>query len=269
VGLQYVDRSAMIEGLADLLKARVPKERPVLVASAIWPLARALRQPPDMLSSDLIDLLIDHVGPQGHVVMPTLVRGYRDGFCDLDTEPATTGIAAEIFRRRPGVRRSRCVYSSYAVAGPDSAQFALLQPKEVWGEGSHLEWMEQRDATCLMIGTHPTHCIYLHRMELLAADLIPYRYRKTISGRVRHEGALYDISETLFVRVLEPEVQQDFTRLLPALLDGGMRLDKLADTPIASMSAADMRAAVLPILRRDPLAVIANRADFEGKKPLR
>lgn len=248
-----------------LLEARVPKGRPVLVASAIWPLARALREPPAKIAVALIDALIDHVGPAGHVVMPTLVRGYRDGFCDLDAEPATTGILAEAFRQRPDVRRSRCVFSSYAIAGPDSSEFALLQPREVWGEGSHLEWLEQHDAHCLMIGTHPTHSIYLHRMELLVADLIPYRYRKTIAGRVRHEDKFYDISETLFVRVLEPEVQQDFTTLLPALMENGMHVDKLAETPIASMSAADMRRTVVPILQRDPLAVIANRHDFEGQ----
>jgi aminoglycoside N3'-acetyltransferase len=259
----------MIKEFAALLEERVPKGRPVLVASAIWPLARALRQPLDKLASDLIDALIDHVGPAGQVVMPTLVRGYRDGFCDLDNEPATTGIVAEVFRQRADVRRSRCVFSSYAIAGRDRDEFALLQPKEVWGEGSHLEWIEQRDAHCLMIGTHPTHSIYLHRMELLVADVIPYRYRKTISGRVKHEGKLYDISETLFVRVLEPEVEQDFTKLLPALLENGMRIDKLCETPIASMSAADMRQTVVPILRRDPLAVIANRHDFEGQNPRR
>jgi aminoglycoside N3'-acetyltransferase len=218
------------------------------------------------LANDLIEALLVHVGPEGHVVMPTLVRGYRDGFCDLDAEPATTGIMTEIFRQRSDVRRSRCVFSSFAIAGRDSGEFALLRPKEVWGEGSHLEWIEQRDAHCLMIGTHPTHCLYLHRMELLVADLIPYRYRKTIAGTVKHEGDFHDISETLFVRVLEPEVQQDFTGLLPALIENGMHLDKLHDTPIATMSTAAMRQTVVPILQRDPLAVIANRQDFEGMK---
>ena len=259
----------MIGEFAALLERRVPKERPVLVASAIWPLARASKRPPEKLAAELIDVLLDHVGPRGHVVMPTLVRGYKDGFCDLDSEPATTGIMAETFRRRADVRRSRCVFSSYAIAGPESAGFAYLEPKEVWGEGSHLEWLEQRDAFCLMIGTHPTHSIYLHRMELLVADLIPYRYRKTIGGRVKHEGNLRDITEQLFVRVLEPEVEQDFTRLLPALLANGMQVDKLAGTPIASISAADIRSTIVPILRRDPLAVIANRQDFEGKTPRR
>lgn len=256
----------MIKEFEALLERRVPRGRPVLVASAIWPLARALRQPPERVAEELIDALVAHVGPDGHVVMPTLVRGYRDGFCDLDAEPATTGMMAEIFRRRPGARRSRCVFSSYAIAGRDGAEFALLRPKEVWGEGSHLEWIEKRDGHCLMIGTHPTHCIYLHRMELLAADVIPYRFRKEIAGRVKHEGELHDICETLFVRVLEPEVQQDFTRLLPALLANGMHLDKLHDTPIATMSMAAMRQTVVPILRHDPLAVIANRQDFEGVK---
>ncbi len=256
----------MIKDFEALLEKRVPKGRPVFVASAVWPLARALRQPPDRVAGDLIDVLVAHVGPEGHVVMPTLVHGYRDGFCDLDAEPATTGVTAEMFRQRPDVRRSRGVFSSFAIAGPDRGEFALLQPKEVWGEGSHLEWIEQREAYCLMIGTHPTHCLYLHRMELVVADLIPYRYRKTIGGKVRHEGGLHDISETLFVRVLEPEVRQDFTGLLLALIAGGMHLDILHDTPIATMSTTAMRQTVLPILRRDPLAVIANRRDFEDKK---
>ena len=255
----------MTEEFTALLAKRVPRARPILVACAIWPLARALRQPPDELANAMIDALLAHVGPEGHVVMPTLVQGYRDGFCDLDTEPATTGLMTEIFRQRPGVRRTCCVFSSYAVAGPDSEAFVFLRPEEVWGRGSHLEWMEQRDGHCLMIGTHPTHSVYLHRMEHVVADSLPYRFRKTIGGQVRHEGRLCHITETLLVRVLDPKAEQDFTRLLPALTANGMHVDKLQDTSFASMSMAAMRCTVEPILRRDPLAVIANRQDFEGK----
>lgn len=257
-------RDAFLRAITELL----PKDRrPVLVSAAIWPLARALSESADVIAAALLDVLADYTNTGGSLVMPTLVRGYRDGFCDLDEEPSTTGALSEAFRCKKGVRRARSVFSSYAILGPpdDMEQFVTLRSEEVWGRNSHLEWLEQRNAECLMIGTHSTHCVYLHRVEWLHAARIPYRFKKTIAGKVRHEGRVYDLSETIFARVLQPEARQDFTRLLSVVRDAGMTIEEVDGVPISAMSTDALRNAVSPVLERDPLAAIVNPQDFASQ----
>ena len=54
-------------------------------------------------ADEVIDSLLDAVGPEGLVVMPTFT--YDNETFTLDT-PGRTGALAETFRRRPGALRS-------------------------------------------------------------------------------------------------------------------------------------------------------------------
>jgi aminoglycoside N3'-acetyltransferase len=256
----------IFQELARVLTRLIPKDgRPILVSSAAWPLARAAMLSPKAVSELAIDLLSDRVGTAGSLIMPTLVGGYKRGYCDLDTEPATTGLIPETFRQQPGVRRTRSVYSSYAIRGARSEEFVLRSPEENWGKNSHLEWIENLNSHLVMLGTHPTHCVYLHRIEWLISDRLPYRYRKVISGQVKHEGTEFHLSETLLVRKLHPRVEQDFTRLLPSLINNGMRIDYACGVPVSVMEALSMREAVLPLMSADPLIAITNRDAFKTR----
>lgn len=234
--------------------------RPVVVYAAIWPLARLLgtrdRTLPDQLSGRLDAI----VGNHRSLLMPTFTPGYTDGRCDLDTVPSNTGQLSEAFRQHPGVRRTVSAFFSFAVRGPDTDAVIALRPRQVWGDGSLYDWFEQNDARFLMLGTHPTHCSYLHLVEQRAG--VPYRYNKTISGTVRHEGREFELSEELSVRLLEPLALNDFTVITDALFDGGMKTRFIDGLPVSEMGAVAMRDAFLPILQADPLCVVQNRNDF-------
>ena len=234
--------------------------RPVVVYAAIWPLVRLLgtrdRSFPDQLAARLETV----VGNHRSLLMPTFVPGYTDGLRDLGTTPSNSGLLSEAFRQHTGVRQTVSAFFPFAVRGPDADAVIALRPQQAWGDGSLYEWFEQTDARFLMLGTHPTHCSYLHRMEQLVG--VPHRYRKNFSGTVRHEGSEFDLSEELYVRTLDPLALNDFTVLRDALCDGGMEIRLIDGLPVSEMGAVAMRKVFLPILQADPLCAVQNRKDF-------
>jgi aminoglycoside 3-N-acetyltransferase len=235
-------------------------DRPVVVYAAMWPLARLLgardRSLPDQVCARLEHL----VGDRRSLFMPTFLPGYRDGRCDLDTTPSNTGQLSEAFRQRPFTRQTVSAFFPFGVRGPDADAVVALRPDQAWGDGSLYEWFEQTDAHFLMLGTHPTHCSYLHRMEYLVG--VPYRFDKSFTGAIRHEGREFELTEELYVRTLEPLALNDFTVLQHALSTSGMQTRDVGGFPINEMGALAMRDAFLPILQADPLCVVQNRHDF-------
>ncbi|HEY1719612.1 MAG TPA: AAC(3) family N-acetyltransferase [Magnetospirillaceae bacterium] len=238
------------------------RPNPVVIYTAVWPLGRALGLGGKETLDGVLGTVLDVVGSRS-LAMPAFTHGFRDGFCNLDAEPSITGMLSEAFRLRPGVRRTVSAFFSFAVQGPQADAMVALRPQRAWGEGSLYEWFEQQDATFVLLGAHPTHCSYLHRMEWLIADKIAYRYPKSFHGRVRHEGNDIGVSEELFVRSLQPVAKNDFTVLTPILVAGGMASEPFGGAPLSVMSARAMRDAFLPRLHADPFLVLSNRKDFE------
>jgi aminoglycoside N3'-acetyltransferase len=221
-----------------------------------------LKQKPQDSLDGLLGLLRQVVGPTRTLLMPTFTHGFRDGLCDLDHEPSSTGLISEAFRRTPGTRRTLSAFFPFSVQGLERDDVCTLVADSAWGEGSLYEWLEQRNCRFLMLGTHPTHCSYLHRMEWLMRESLPYRYMKNFHGRIRREGQEQELTERLYVRSLAPEAKNDLTVLVEPLRAGGMDLRSYRGVPVAAMNALPMRDAVLAVLAADPLALLANRQDF-------
>lgn len=225
-------------------------DRPVVVSSAMWPLLKAMGRKDPGAVEEVLDLLIDMYGESG-LLMPCFAAGFDEqGRCDLDTVAGSTGILSESMRRRPGVVRTLSAWFSYLALGPCSQEVAELQPVEAWGEGSLYEWMEERDVCFLMLGTHPTHCSYPHRLEWLARDVVSYRFNKSFKGVLVRNGESKEVQETLFVRQLQPvEATNDFTKLMPYQDAAGMRRVTLEGVSIAAYEACALRDTALPALR--------------------
>lgn len=249
-------RSAISELLADNPRG------PVVVYSALWPFFRALDLPKTELPQTLLQIVLDAAGRERSVLMPAFTAGYKGGVCDLDQEPVSTGILSDLFRRSPGCGRNLSAFFSFGIVGPQAEEFGRLRPEYAWGDGSSYDWMENNNASFLMLGVDPTHCSYLHRMEWLAKDALPYRFVKEFSGTVVLQGKKHAVTEKLFVRNLNPEAVNDFTVIGDALRKGGLKSAALNGITVAHMAARDMKAAFLPLILRDPLIVVKNRSDF-------
>ncbi|MBK9140879.1 MAG: AAC(3) family N-acetyltransferase [Candidatus Melainabacteria bacterium] len=242
------------------------EDSPVVVFSALWPFCKVLRVSPEKLCREIYGMLKELLGSKRDLLMPTFTGGFRNGSCNLDLEPSTTGILSEYFRTTVEAQRSLSAFFSYAISGPSTDEFVKLRPQHAWGDGSVYDWMEKRNASFLMIGTHPTHCSYLHRMEWLAREVVFYRYPKKFSGTIIRNDVSYEIEETLFVRRLDPPppVVNDFTPITDCLISGGMRVVNFYGVSMAGMSARQMRDAFLPQLLSDPFIVVKNEDRFES-----
>ena len=236
-----------------------PDDRPVVVSAAMWPLLKAMGRKDPEAVEEVLDLLIDMYGKRG-LLMPCFAAGFDEqGRCDLDTATGSTGVLSESMRRRQGVVRTLSAWFSYLALGPCSQEVAELLPMEAWGEGSLYEWMEERDVCFLMLGTHPTHCSYLHRLEWLARDVLNYRFNKSFNGVLVRNGQSRKIQETLFVRQMQPvEAINDFTNLMPYLDTAGMRRATVEGVSIAAYEACALRDTVLPAIRTETDLVLRN-----------
>lgn len=235
--------------------------RPVVVYSAAWPFLRELRRNDREAVESLLTATLEGLGSRT-VLMPTFTDGFVDGRCDLDREPSITGAMTECFRGRPGARRTLSAFFSFAVSGSDDPELLDVVADHSWGGGSTYEWMERRDAHLLMLGTHPTLCSYLHRLEWIARDVVTFRYDKSFPGTLLREGRAIEATETLFVRRLDPPVVMDFKPLLPGLQEAGLTQRLIAGASIATCSTVAAREAVLPMIRRDPFLIVKNREDY-------
>lgn len=257
-----------LEGLSLALQEVVtPDDRPVVVSSAMWPLLKAMRRTDPEVVEKVLDLLIDLYGERG-LLMPCFTSGFdKFGRCDLDTASGSTGVLSESMRRRPGVIRTLSAWFSYLALGPCSREISELLPTEAWGDGSLYEWMEKRDVCFLMLGTHPTHCSYLHRLEWLARDVLNYRFNRSFTGVLVRNGESKEIRETLFVRRMQPvEAINDFTKLMPYLDKAGMRRTTFNGVSIAAYQARAIRDCVLPAIRADAtLVLLTSPNDFKRK----
>jgi aminoglycoside 3-N-acetyltransferase len=120
----------------------------------------------------LIEALQDALGPEGTLVMPTMTDG------ESPFDPATTptwqmGITAELFWRRPGVRRSGHPGGSFAAAGPRAEQICAPQPlSPPHGPDSPVGRVHDLDGQVLLLGVGHSESTTLHLAEALAR--VPY-----------------------------------------------------------------------------------------------
>jgi aminoglycoside N3'-acetyltransferase len=252
-----------LEDIKNCLVELIPDDdRPIVVFASIWPFLYSLDMPRNEVPNAIVKLLLDYCNNDRDLLMPTFAHGFRNGVCNLDHEKSSTGLLSEVFRLWDGSNRSLSSFFPYNIIGPATNEVISLLPENAWGDGSVCEWMEKKNAQFLMLGTHMTHCSYLHRVEWLAREYITYRYIKKFEGTIIYKRRSIDIVENLYVRSLSPEMINDFTVLKNILIDGGMRVSNIWGIPVATMSALEMKAAYLPALIADPLITVKNRMSF-------
>ncbi len=247
--------------LAELLGSGT---EPVVVSSAVWPILREMGRKDMGAVEEILHLLLHRTNGRD-LLMPSFTSGYIKGICNLDSTPGSTGVLSERFRLFPDAKRSLSAFFSYVILGPSADAVGSLMPEHAWGDNSLYFWMEQNNARFLLLGTHPTHCSYLHRLEWIVQDVLPYRYCKAFSGTLIRDRKAISCSENLYVRSLDPEAIQDFTTLIPALWQAGMQQRSVRNVILSAYNAVPLRDIVVPKLRENPLLVLKNQREFECK----
>jgi aminoglycoside N3'-acetyltransferase len=117
---------------------------------------------------ELIDLMLELVGPQGTLVMPThpLVLNYGD-ILYVDAVPSSSGLLTELFRRKRDAKRSVHISSAVSALGPMSEMLINEHHLDIypWGPKTPFGKMIDADALLVLLGTVPMGFTPLHYVE--------------------------------------------------------------------------------------------------------
>ncbi len=116
----------------------------------------------------VIDALLEIVGAEGTVMMPTFNHGAAFIF-DIKTTPSRNGLLTEALRQRPDARRSMHPTHPYAAVGKEAEWLTQGHLKAgTFGVDSPLGKLAQKGGYCLMLGVGFDRCTAAHIGECKA-----------------------------------------------------------------------------------------------------
>jgi len=215
---------------------------------------------------DLLDVILTVVGPRRTLLMPTFTFSFcKTGWFHHKETPSDTGVLTEAFRKRPGVLRTPCAINSFAVQGPLAKKFMNYEKsKTLWGSDSLYHALYQHNALILGLGESLAlkSSIFHYAEEI---ERVPYRYFKTFSGTADYGNKPKSVSRKMFVRRVDIPVRYDYSPAVEALKkEGKLRKAVVGASFIEAFKAKDAINFLRHQLKADPLAVLANRKEYEG-----
>jgi aminoglycoside 3-N-acetyltransferase len=158
-------------------------------------------------AGDLLDGLVRLCGAQRTLVMPAFFFGgpdqdptayYRDKpMFDASRQPSQMGLLSELFRRRPGVRRSLHPTASVCALGPLADDLVAVHHLQAttFGAGTPFGLMAERRTAIVGIGVEYFRCLsQVHAAEDLLGERYPLVLRPhRISVQVKDvDGTAYE-----------------------------------------------------------------------------
>lgn len=151
----------------------------------------------DSLAESVVDTVLEVIGPQGTLVVPTYTYSFGRGeVFDVDVTPSAIGDFPEVFRHRAGVVRSADPMLSHAALGPAAEAIVRNISQSCCGEGSVFHRLREHDGKICTLGVSVYYATFLHHIEE-SAD-VPFRFAKPFRGRVREAGNERDETWTYF-----------------------------------------------------------------------
>ncbi len=187
----------------------------------------------------VIDAILDVLGPDGTLIMPTFNYDFLRGSpWDIRTTPSQMGVLTELVRTDPRARRMFHAIYSMAAIGKHAGELAGHVSSDCFGETSIFTRLREWDTKILIIGLAYSKSItFLHHCEQMAG--VDYRFLKEFKGTAFDaQGKPNDVAYTMFVRDVERGVVLDFEPI-GALLDSqvvNMRRIGLGDVRLMKMT---------------------------------
>ena len=183
----------------------------VFISSDITKLGEVCFQHGDKFKpNDLLDGIIEAVGPTGTILLPT----YNWGFChgetfDYNKTKGKTGSLGIVALKREDFKRTQHPIYSFAVWGKDQEYLCGLQNKSSFGEDSPFGYMNRCHVTNIIIDVPLGHSFtYLHYLEQINENEldIHYRYHKDFTSMYRDKDGNEEMrTYSMFVRYLDLE----------------------------------------------------------------
>lgn len=191
---------------------------------------------------------------RGLLVMPSFsfatVLNNKEYIFYVDKTPACTGILTELFRKRPGVKRSLHPSHALAALGNDAAEFVAGHEKctSAFSLNSPFRKLLERKSKVLLIGVNLNRATIFHALEewadmpILSEEPLPLE-------SVDENGTVYSVPFYYHLGM-----QWDFfPRALPILLKkNAVRKVKFADAESLLLDVEQTHKIMDEILRKDP-----------------
>ena len=158
--------------------------------------------------NQLIDMLIEKVGPTGTILFPTYNWDYCKGKTfDYYKTPSKTGSLSTVALKHEGFKRTKHPIYSFAVWGKDRDYLCNLDNVHSFGNDSPFAYLKEKNALNIIIDVSFANCFtFVHYVEE-QSGCVKYRYQKTFHAKYIDEfGKTSDTSYSMFVRDLDLDV---------------------------------------------------------------
>jgi aminoglycoside 3-N-acetyltransferase len=198
----------------------------------------------------VIDALLEVVGEEGTLLMPTL----SSGVFDQAESPSGVGLITETFRKRKGVIRSFHPTHSVAALGKQAEELTRghLECPTACGEGTPYFKLMDIGGKILLLGVDQDRNTSLHTIEAMVR--LPYLKTVTRQYKDPKDGEI----KTLEIHEY-PGPHRDFIGLDPVFRkEGIMNIGKVGKAVCRLIDAARMREITLRLLQEDATAILCD-----------
>lgn len=168
----------------------------------------------------LKDVLLDAIGADGTLVAPTFNWDFCEGKAYRhDKTRSQVGMFSQHVLSDPRSIRSLHPIYSFAAIGPDAAALMSGVSHSSFGNDSVFQRLHMRNAKMLFFNVPFQVCTFVHYVE--QARTVDYRFLKPFTGEVHIDNKVYTDTFDFYVRYLDREVVNDFSRIGDALISSG------------------------------------------------
>ena len=218
----------------------------------------------------VIDALLEAVGPDGTVMVPTHTWGTvgaKDPVFDVRRSPSIVGHITEVLRARPGALRGLHPTHSCAGIGPMTADLLRDHETQITPCGSKSPYQRLMDCggKVLFLGVTLFVNTCFHALE--EAACVPWLFdRFEMLYTVDYE----DRKRPVPSRRHTLGMPRDFEKMEPILQTAGVLVKaEIGEATVRAVDAARMRDLVLPMLAEDPFPAAGGASGRARTPPLR
>ena len=214
--------------------------------------------PPEARYDLLIDAILNFLGDDGTLVMPTFTYSFtKNEVFDVCHSPSTVGVITERFRQRSGVLRSPDPLFSLAAQGRLAEVFSRVSDPDCFSRQSGFGLLHQYGGHNVCLGCHLNSGVtFVHYIERCRG--VDYRYMKTFSGEIVFAtGERRAAQAHYYVRKLDRDSGVDMMRLRHYLSE----TKRIREVPVGrvgmiAIKTTDFFDAANELLDQDPHALI-------------
>ncbi|MBQ7725365.1 MAG: AAC(3) family N-acetyltransferase [Lachnospiraceae bacterium] len=157
--------------------------------------------------NELIDGIIDVIGEEGTILIPTFNWDFCSGKTfDIRKSPCKTGVIGKVALKRDDFRRTQHPIYSFAVWGRDRDELCAMKNKSSFGADSPFTYCKDHNTQNVFIDVECQHSYtFVHYVEEQAG--VSYRYLKDFTaGYIDYDGNESTRTYSMNVRDLDKDI---------------------------------------------------------------